>query len=197
MIGLICRTSLETIKFKMSPGVDSGRVEEFMSLIGCVPGGNEAEHLSKRRSTKASEGVADVAPEELSKFLLADSELPVSRREFPCLFEKRKKTQAVGWGFWSKEVAVEVVEAIGPLDGIIAYQTRECGGDVAEHGVVKVVESSVRGNDAEFAAKNPADFGSDSVFYSGSEPENGGLSFFPTDSSANMNMVSRAAWTAS
>jgi hypothetical protein len=77
----------------------------------------------------------------------------------------------MGWGFWSKDVDVEVDEAISPLDGIIAHLTRECGGNVAEHRLVRITRSSVRRDDAEFAAKNAADLGSDSVFYSGSEPE--------------------------
>jgi hypothetical protein len=130
---------LESIKFKMSPAVDSGRFEEFMLLVGCVPGGNLAGHLSENPSTKGSKGVA--ASEELSRSLLLDSELPVSRREFPCVFEKRKKTQKVKKGLRSKIVDIEVDEVISPLDGIIAHFTRECGGNVAEHGVVKVTGS--------------------------------------------------------
>jgi hypothetical protein len=160
---------LESIEFKLSPGVDSGRVEEFMSFVGCVIGPSETKHLSGRQSTNVTEKTVDVASEELSRFLLADWELLVSRQEFPCVFEKRKKIQKMGWGFWSKEV--EMDEAISPLDGIIAHLTRCCGGNVAEHGLVRITGSSVGRNDAEFAAKNAADFGNHSVFYSGSEPE--------------------------
>jgi serine/threonine protein kinase len=162
---------LESVGFKVSPRIDSGRVREFMRLVGYVPGRGEADHLSERRSTKGPEGVADAASEELSRFLLLDSELPVSRREFPCVFEKRKKTQKVKKGLRSKNVDIEVDEAISPLDGIIAHLTRDCGGNIPEHGVVKVTGSEVRRDRPEFAAKNAVDLGSDSVFYSGSELE--------------------------
>jgi hypothetical protein len=54
--------------------------------------------------------------------------------------------------------------------GIIAHLSGECGGNVAEQGVMKIVGSSFCRHDAEFAAKNAADLGSDSVFYSGSDP---------------------------
>jgi hypothetical protein len=63
-----------------------------------------------------------------------------------------------------------VDEAISPLDGIIADLTRECGGNIAEHRLVRIMRSSVRRDNAEFPAKNAADLGSDSVFYSESEP---------------------------
>jgi hypothetical protein len=39
---------LELIGFKVSPRIDSGRVREFMSLVGYVPGRGEAELLSER-----------------------------------------------------------------------------------------------------------------------------------------------------
>jgi hypothetical protein len=42
---------------------------------------------------------------------------------------------------------------------------------LSEHGAVKVTGSEVRRGRPEFAAKNAADLGSDSVFYSGSKPE--------------------------
>jgi hypothetical protein len=87
------------------------------------------------------------------------------------VFEKRKKMQKMGWGFWSKDVDLEVDEAVSPLDGIIAHLTQECGGNVAEQRVVRVTGSDVQRDHPEFAAKNAADLGSNSVFYSGSEPE--------------------------
>jgi hypothetical protein len=186
---------LESIEFRLSGGVDSVRVHEFMSLVGCRSGAsgadafkegrpanapegiavdsqpNETERLSERQLLSQAEGIVDAPSRERSKLLIADWELPVHRREFPCLFERRKTRQKMGWGLWSKEVEVEVDEAIGPLDGIIAHLTRECGGNVDEHRLVRVAGSSVCCSDAEFAAKNAVDLGSDSVFYSGPKPE--------------------------
>jgi hypothetical protein len=184
-------TMLESIEFRLSAGVDSVRVHEFMSLVGCGSGASGADGFWERRPGNAGEGVAadsgpnqtgrltnepegrlvDAASVELSEFLLTDRELPVDRREFPCIFERRKKMQKAGWGFWSKEVDVEVDEVISPLDGIVAHLTRECGGNVADHGLVRVVGSSVHRDDAEFVAKNAADLASDSVFYSRPEPD--------------------------
>jgi hypothetical protein len=58
---------------------------------------------------------------------------------------------------------------MSPLDGIIVHFTPVCRGNVAVHGLVRIAWSPVRRNYAEFAAKNAADLGSDSVFYSGLE----------------------------
>ena len=53
-----------------------------------------------------------------------------------------------------------------PLNGIIAHLTRECGGNVHEKGVIKVTASSCIDE-----AKNVADLGTDSYFYSYGEPD--------------------------
>jgi serine/threonine protein kinase len=162
---------LGSIQFKLSSGVDSGRGHEFMSLVRSVLGPSESECLSERRSTNVSDEIVDVASEDLSKSLLADWDLPVSRREFSCVFRKRKKVQKVKKGLQPKPIDVEVDEAIRPLVGIFGHLTRKCRDNVPEHGIVRVTESSVRRNALDFAAKNAADLGSDSVFHSGWEPE--------------------------
>jgi serine/threonine protein kinase len=151
--------ALESIEFKLSPGVDCVRVHEFMSLVGSRSEASGADVLRGRRRAKTAE-------EGLSKFLSADWELPVSRREFLYVFERRETMQKVKHLLGLKKAD----EALAPPDGLIAHLTQECGGNVADHGVVRVEESSVRRSDAEFAAKNAADLGSDSVFYSGSGP---------------------------
>jgi hypothetical protein len=117
------------------------------------------------------EGIVDVAFEELLKFLLVDWELPVSRRKFPCVPGRRNMTQKIKKGPQSKNVDVEVDEAISPQVGMIVHVTRSGGGKVPEDGVVRFVGSSVRRNNFEFAAKNAVDLGDDSVFCSRWKPE--------------------------
>ena len=57
-----------------------------------------------------------------------------------------------------------VYNASKPLDGMIAYLTRECGGNVHNKGVVNVTASSVLTNNIEHPAKDAVDLGTDSQF---------------------------------
>ena len=53
--------------------------------------------------------------------------------------------------------------------GIIAYLTRECGGNVHEKGIVEVIGSTCIGE--SYQAKNAADLGTESYFWSDDEPK--------------------------
>jgi hypothetical protein len=57
----------------------------------------------------------------------------------------------------------------GSLDGIIAHLTRKCGRNVSDAGVVRITSKSVY--DEKSAVRNIADFGTESSFWSGLEPE--------------------------
>ena len=50
------------------------------------------------------------------------------------------------------------------LDGIIAHLSRECGGNVQDHGIVNITASSTNG--AAFDPKNVADLDTDSIYCS-------------------------------
>ena len=71
--------------------------------------------------------------------------------------------EKVGWDF--------EYDSSKPLDGIIAYLTRACGGNVHDRGVVEVTGSSCW--DSKHQAKNVVDLGdvrANSYFYSQNEP---------------------------
>jgi hypothetical protein len=53
-----------------------------------------------------------------------------------------------------------------PLEGIIAYLTGKCGGNVHDRGVVNVTVSSLKDGSSTNAARNAVDLESDSFFYS-------------------------------
>jgi hypothetical protein len=57
-----------------------------------------------------------------------------------------------------------------PLDGIISYLTRQCGGNVHKHWIVTITGEEYRDNDPECAACNAADLTTYSVFGSKNEP---------------------------
>ena len=57
---------------------------------------------------------------------------------------------------------------VGPLNGIIAHLTLECGGNVHEKGAVEVTASSVCG--IGYEAKNAVELGTNSHFWSNCEP---------------------------
>ena len=52
-----------------------------------------------------------------------------------------------------------------PLDGIIAYLTRECGGNVHNKGII-----TVTGTATDYGPRNAVDFGTDSVYESTCKP---------------------------
>ena len=56
------------------------------------------------------------------------------------------------------------------LDGVIAYLTRQCGGNVHHHEIVNVTASSVYGNNASYNQSNVVDFGGGGFYHSKNEP---------------------------
>ena len=56
------------------------------------------------------------------------------------------------------------------FDGIIAYLTKNCGGNVHDKGAVEITASSVWDNTSTFHPKNAADLGTGSFFCSKNEP---------------------------
>jgi hypothetical protein len=60
----------------------------------------------------------------------------------------------------------DVLVPTGPLEGIIWHLTRECGGNVQDHGVVEITSSRALNESEATAAKNVADLTVDSVFSS-------------------------------
>jgi hypothetical protein len=61
----------------------------------------------------------------------------------------------------------------GFLSGIVAHLARQCGGNVHDHGIVAVTSSGANSPSPSDAARNAADLGSNSHFYS-SSPSTGG-----------------------
>jgi hypothetical protein len=53
-----------------------------------------------------------------------------------------------------------------PLNGIIAYLTQQCGGNVHDHRVVKVTSSMVYRSELRWAAKHSVDLQSENAFAS-------------------------------
>jgi hypothetical protein len=147
---------LEAIEFRLSRGVDSARVYEFISLVGSGSEASGADILWEKRLAKAAE-------REPSKFLLKDWEFPVSKvtrgGRFPWLVKKG--------------------DPFDVPDGIIAHLTRQCGGNVHDCYVVNVTcgsfeketqggnpRSGAANNDPKFAAENAADLQAASLFLS-------------------------------
>jgi hypothetical protein len=61
------------------------------------------------------------------------------------------------------------IEIEGP-DGIVAYLSRQCGGNVHERNVVCITSSKPKRDEPEWAAKNAADLANDSFFCSAYRP---------------------------
>jgi hypothetical protein len=74
-------------------------------------------------------------------------------------FEPAKKTEKCA------SVRGGEVDLEGP-DGIVAYLSRECGGNVHDHNVVCVTSSEPKRDEPQWAAKNAADVTSDTFFCS-------------------------------
>ena len=62
-----------------------------------------------------------------------------------------------------------VYDSSKPLEGIIAYLTRECHGNVHDEGVVNITSSSIYNDDKNYHPKNAASFETDTPFDSKDE----------------------------
>ena len=64
-----------------------------------------------------------------------------------------------------------VYDSSKPLDGVIAYLTRECGGNVHDKGIVNVTASSLNPhvNSSEYQLKNVVDMGTNTRYWSNNE----------------------------
>jgi hypothetical protein len=187
---------LRGIEFKVTPAVNSGRVYRFLSQVGCDCGSDprpregmdafrreeerpsgisERSGLEKARANEFGAKGPRSPPNEVAR-LTCPIECPAFKKvmEKP-LFGKPKPVQKPamkkGKGHWANTMMVP--------DGIIAYLTRECGGNVHDRHVVEVTcgsfeketqganpHSGAFGNDPRYAAKNIADLNTDSLFSS-------------------------------
>jgi hypothetical protein len=76
---------------------------------------------------------------------------------------------------------LQIVPGSDPLDGIIDYLTRQCGGNVHEKDVVHITSSTPLNEESEHAAKNVADLKDDLQFFSDIFNEGRAISESPTN----------------
>jgi hypothetical protein len=143
-----CRGSFEEIlgllhgsEFKITPAVDSVRVYEFLSEVGC-----NWEEKAGRRAMEKAVGPKRGRGAEGPPSPPDGAATPNRRIECPAF-----KTVMIKGCFWKKEPAMKKGKTSNILgtevkidvpDGIIAYLTRECGGNVHDHDLVEVTSGS-------------------------------------------------------
>jgi hypothetical protein len=193
---------LRGIRFKLTPAVDSMRVHEFLSQIGCDCGATPQPDQSMRtdetadsdavrgRERRASDTPECNAPEpepgsefgvegpqslpDGAAWLMPCIECPAFKTVMKGLFRKKpvqRPATKKGKTSWGTEYDVP--------DGIIAYLTRICDGNVHDRHIVDVTcgsfeketrgahsHSGAYGNRAEYAAKNAAEMETDLCFLS-------------------------------
>jgi serine/threonine protein kinase len=157
---------LAAIDFKVTPGVDTTRVSEFLSFIRCEyqprpPFIVTLGMSSEPDAPEPSAGVPKPRDQPAGVPKLPDQpagvpKAPKSTRsvECPLRFKNKKKIPR-------KE------KPVNPMDGIMAWLTKECGGNVDQQGVVAVTSSIAVGGQRWCAARNVADLDATSYFMSG------------------------------
>jgi actinin alpha len=88
------------------------------------------------------------------------------RTKIPCIVEKTQRKKTKTSFFKTKEVRWEENIVVNPLDGIIAFMTRQTGGNLHDAGIVLVTSSPPIRPDERAAAKNVLDLVKDTIFCS-------------------------------